>query len=101
MIEFDRFTDRARKVLALARMEAQRLGHDFIGSEHLLLGLILEKNGAAAQVLKNLGARIDEARAAVEILVKPGPHRATFSQLPFTPVAKQVLERAAESALNP
>ncbi|MBI4585550.1 MAG: hypothetical protein HY717_16165 [Planctomycetes bacterium] len=98
MIEFDRFTHRARKVLALARKEALRQGHDFIGSEHILLGLIRGKSCAAAQVLKNLGVQLDEARAAVKRLVKPGNHREDFGQLPFTPVAKRVLEMAAESA---
>src|SRR2546426_404746 len=62
---FDRFTDRARKVMALARKEAQRFNHDFIGTEHILLGLIRENDGVAAQVLLDLNLKLEDVRAEV------------------------------------
>jgi ATP-dependent Clp protease ATP-binding subunit ClpA len=95
---FDRFTDRARKVMALARKEAQRFNHDFIGTEHILLGLIGEGSGVAANVLKNLGVEINKIRSEIEKNVQPGPSAVTMGQLPFTPRAKKVLELTMEEA---
>ncbi len=95
---FDRFTDRARKVMALARKEAQRFNHDFIGTEHILLGLIQEGSGVAANVLKNLGVEITKIRSEIEKNVQSGPSMVTMGQLPFTPRAKKVLELSMEEA---
>ena len=97
---FDRFTDRARKVMGLARQEAQRLGHDYIGTEHVLLGLIQEGNGVASDVLKSLDIDLKKIRQEVEKLVSPGNTMVTMGQLPFTPRAKKVLELALEEAQN-
>lgn len=95
---FDRFTDRARKVMALARKEAQRFNHDFIGTEHILLGLVQEGSGVAANVLKNLGVDGTKIRAEIEKHVQSGPSMVTMGQLPFTPRAKKVLELSQEEA---
>ena len=95
---FDKFTDRARKVMALARKEAQRFNHDFIGTEHILLGLIQEGSGVAANVLKNLGVEISKIRSEIEKNVQSGPSMVTMGQLPFTPRAKKVLELSMEEA---
>ena len=95
---FDRFTDRARKVMGLARQEAQRLNHEYIGTEHILLGLVQEGSGVAANVLKNLDVDLRKVRQEVEKLVKTGPSMVTMGQLPFTPRAKKVLELALEEA---
>ncbi|MCU0726321.1 MAG: ATP-dependent Clp protease ATP-binding subunit [Planctomycetes bacterium] len=95
---FDRFTERARKVMGLARQEAQRFGHDYIGTEHVLLGLVQEGNGVAAQVLKNLDVEMKKIRIEVEKLVKNGTNTVSMGQLPFTPRAKKVLELALEEA---
>jgi ATP-dependent Clp protease ATP-binding subunit ClpC len=97
---FDRFTDRARKVMGLARQEAQRLNHEYIGTEHILLGLVQEGSGVAANVLKNLDIDLKKIRQEVEKLVKAGPSMVTMGQLPFTPRAKKVLELALEEASN-
>jgi ATP-dependent Clp protease ATP-binding subunit ClpC len=95
---FDRFTDRARKVMALARKEAQRFNHDFIGTEHILLGLIQEGSGVAANVLRNLGVEVNKIRSEIEKNVQTGPSMVTMGQLPFTPRAKKVLELSVEEA---
>ena len=95
---FDRFTDRARRVMALARKEAQRFNHDFIGTEHVLLGLIQEGSGVAANVLKNLGVETEKIRREIEKNVQSGPSMVTMGQLPFTPRAKKVLELSLEEA---
>ena len=84
--------------MALARKEAQRLNHDFIGTEHILLGLIQEGSGVAANVLKNLGVEIDKIRREIEKNVQSGPSMVTMGQLPFTPRAKKVLELSMEEA---
>ncbi|MHC4938961.1 MAG: ATP-dependent Clp protease ATP-binding subunit [Planctomycetota bacterium] len=97
---FDRFTDRARKVMGLARQEAQRFNHDYIGTEHILLGLIQEGSGVAADVLKNLDVDLKKIRQEVEKLVSHGTTMVTMGQLPFTPRAKKVLELAYEEASN-
>jgi ATP-dependent Clp protease ATP-binding subunit ClpC len=95
---FDRFTERARKVMTLARQEAQKLNNDYIGTEHILLGLVQEGSGVAAQVLKNLDVDLRKVRAEVERLVEQGTSPVSGSQLPFTPRAKRVLELAMEEA---
>jgi ATP-dependent Clp protease ATP-binding subunit ClpC len=97
---FDRFTDRARKVMGLARQEAQRFNHQYIGTEHILLGLIQEGSGVAANVLRNLAVDPEKIRVEVEKIVQDGPTMVTMGQLPFTPRAKKVLELASEEASN-
>jgi len=95
---FDRFTDRARKVMSFARQEAERLNHDYIGTEHILLGLVKEGSGVAANVLENLDVDLEKVRLEVEKLVKPAPDVVTMGNLPFTPRAKKVLEYAMDEA---
>src|SRR5687767_746116 len=97
---FDRFTDRARKVMGLARQEAQRFNHDYIGTEHILLGLVQEGSGVAASVLKNLDIDLKKIRQEVEKLVSTGTTMVSMGQLPFTPRAKKVLELSLEEASN-
>ncbi|MBM3975714.1 MAG: ATP-dependent Clp protease ATP-binding subunit [Planctomycetes bacterium] len=97
---FDRFTDRAKKVMNLARHEAQRFNHEYLGTEHILLGLVQEGSGVAANVLKNMGIDLERITAEVEKLVKTGPSMVTMGQLPFTPRAKKVLELSVEEAGN-
>ena len=95
---FERFTDRARKVMALANQEAQRFNHEHIGTEHILLGLVKEGSGVGATVLKNLDIDIKKLRLEVEKLVKSGPDLVTMGKLPQTPRAKKVIEYAIEEA---
>jgi len=95
---FERFTDRARKVMALANQEAQRFNHEWIGTEHILLGLVKEGSGVGATVLKNLEVDIKKLRLEVEKLVKSGPDMVTMGKLPQTPRAKKVIEYAIEEA---
>ncbi len=95
---YERFTDRARKVMALANQEAQRFNHEYIGTEHLLLGLALERSGVGAMVMKNLGVDLARLRAEVEKLVKPGPNMVAMDKLPETPRAKRAVEYAVEEA---
>ncbi len=97
---FERFTDRARKVMALANQEAQRFNHEYIGTEHILLGLVKEGSGVGANVLKNLGVDLRKVRLEVEKLVKSGPETVTMGKLPQTPRAKRVIEYAIEEARN-
>ncbi|MCM8812495.1 MAG: ATP-dependent Clp protease ATP-binding subunit [Candidatus Omnitrophica bacterium] len=97
---FDRFTERARKVILLAKEEAKRFNHDYIGTEHVLLGLIKEGEGVAAAVMQNLGLNLDMIRLEVEKLVQPGPSTVTSGDIPFTPKAKKVIELAMEEARN-
>ncbi|MBL8840704.1 MAG: ATP-dependent Clp protease ATP-binding subunit [Planctomycetes bacterium] len=97
---FDRFTDRARKVMGLAKAEAQRLNHEYIGTEHILLGLVQEGSGVAANVLKNMNIDLKRIRAEIEKIVKGSPTMVTQGNLPFTPRAKKVLELAVEEASN-
>src|SRR4030065_60557 len=95
---FERFTDRARKVMALANQEAQRFNHEYIGTEHILLGLVKEGSGVGATVLKNLDVDIKKLRLEVEKIVKSGPDMVTMGKLPQTPRAKKVIEYAIEEA---
>ncbi len=97
---FERFTDRARKVMALANQEAQRFNHEYIGTEHILLGLVKEGSGVGANVLKNLHVDLRRVRMEVERLVKAGPEMVTMGKLPQTPRAKRVIEYAIEEARN-
>ena len=94
----DKFTERVRKVIYLAREEAARLQHDYIGTEHLLLGVIREGEGIAATVLNNLGVDLDHIRQAVENMVSSSGGTMTIGEIPFTPRAKRVLELAVEEA---
>jgi ATP-dependent Clp protease ATP-binding subunit ClpC len=95
---FERFTDRARKVMALANQEAQRFNHEYIGTEHILLGLVKEGNGVGANVLRNLDVDVKKLRLEIEKLVKSGPDMVTMGKLPQTPRAKKVIEFAIEEA---
>jgi ATP-dependent Clp protease ATP-binding subunit ClpC len=97
---FERFTDRARKVMQLANQEAQRFNHEYIGTEHILLGLVKEGSGVAANVLKNLDVDLRKIRLEVEKLVQSGPEMVTMGKLPHTPRAKKVIEYAVEEARN-
>jgi len=95
---FNRFTERARKVIVLAKEEARRFNHDYIGTEHLLLGLIREGEGVAAAVLQKMGLSLESIRLEVEKLVQPGPSTQILGDIPFTPRSKKSLELAAEEA---
>lgn len=95
---FERFTDRARKVMALANQEAQRFNHEYIGTEHILLGLVKEGSGVGANVLKHLGVELRKVRLEVEKLVKSGTEIVTMGKLPQTPRAKKVIEYGIEEA---
>ncbi|MDD5174014.1 MAG: ATP-dependent Clp protease ATP-binding subunit, partial [Candidatus Omnitrophica bacterium] len=95
---FNRFTERARKVILLAKEEAKRFNHDYIGTEHILLGLVREGEGVAAAVLASFGLTPDKIRIEVEKLVQPGPSTVISGDLPFTPKAKKVMELATEEA---
>lgn len=96
---FERFTDRARRVLVLAQEEARLLDHNFIGTEHILLGLVHEEEGVAAAALASLGVRLDSARQKVEETMGPPGSTRTGSP-PFTPRAKKVLELALRESLQ-
>ena len=95
---FERFTDRARKVMGLANKEAQRFNHEYIGTEHILLGLIKEGSGVAANVLRNLEIDLRKIRLEVEKIVQSGPDTVAMGKLPYTPRAKKVIELAFEEA---
>src|SRR6187401_1861414 len=97
---YERFTDRARKVMQLANQEAQRFNHEYIGTEHILLGLVKEGSGVAANVLKNLDIDLRKIRNEVEKIVQAGPDMVTMGKLPQTPRAKKVIEYAIEEARN-
>src|SRR5262245_56807074 len=97
---YERFTDRARKVMQLANQEAQRLNHEYIGTEHILLGLVKEGSGVAANVLKNLDVDLRKIRLEVEKLVQSSPEVGTPGKLPQTPRAKKVIESSIEEAWN-
>ncbi|MBF0253860.1 MAG: ATP-dependent Clp protease ATP-binding subunit [Candidatus Omnitrophica bacterium] len=95
---FNKFTERARKVILLAKQEAKRFNHDYIGTEHILLGLLREGEGVAAAVLQSLSMSLDNIRLEVEKLVQPGPATVVSGDLPFTPKAKKVMELAMDEA---
>jgi ATP-dependent Clp protease ATP-binding subunit ClpA len=94
---FDKFTERARKVLSLAQEEAQRFQHNYIGTEHLLLGLVREGEGVAANVLNNLGVELYRVREAVEFIIGRGD-RIVLGEIGLTPRAKKVIELAVDEA---
>ena len=97
---FERFTDRARQVVVLAQDEARALGHNYIGTEHILLGVLREEEGVAARVLESLAITVEEVRAQVKRLVGQGDEEIATGQIPFTPRAKKVLELALREALS-
>jgi ATP-dependent Clp protease ATP-binding subunit ClpC len=96
---FERFTERAKQVIVLGQDEARTLKHNYIGTEHILLGLLLEEEGLAARVLNSLDITVDEVRHQVARIVGQGDEVST-AQLPFTPRAKKVLELALREALS-
>src|SRR6187401_3028275 len=96
---FERFTERARQVVVLAQDEARALKHNYIGTEHILLGLLREEEGLAARVLESLDITVEEVRAQVARIVGQGDE-VTTGQIPFTPRAKKVLELALREALS-
>jgi ATP-dependent Clp protease ATP-binding subunit ClpC len=95
---YDKFTDRAKKVLQLALQEAQHFHHDYIGTEHILLGLVKEGSGVAANLLKNLTIDLRKVRREIEKVVKSGPETAAVKEVPLTPRTKKVLEHAVAEA---
>ena len=95
---FEHFTERAKEVVKLAREEAGRLGHAYIGTEHLLLGLVREGEGVAAIVLQNLGLELDSLRLEIEKMAQSGSATLTLGEIPLTPRAKKVMELAIENA---
>jgi ATP-dependent Clp protease ATP-binding subunit ClpA len=97
---YERFTDRARRVMQLADQEAQRFNHEYIGTEHILLGLLKEGSSVAVAVLQNLGVDLRKIRLEVEKLVQSGPDIVTMHRLPWTPRARQVIEYSMEEARN-
>ena len=99
---YERFTDRARKVMQLANQEAQRFNHEYIGTEHILLGLVKEGSGVAANVLKNLDIDLRKIRLEVEKIVQHGPggEQVVMGRLPHTPRAKKVIDYSVEEARN-
>ena len=96
---FERFTDRAKRVVVLAQVEARRLNHNYIGTEHLLLGLVAEEEGVAARALTALGISIDKVRQEVQEIVGSGTSPPT-GHIPFTPRAKKALELSLREALT-
>jgi ATP-dependent Clp protease ATP-binding subunit ClpC len=96
---FERFTDRARRVVVLAQEEARLLDHNYIGTEHLLLGLIQEQDGVAAKALVVMGVELETVRVQVEEMIGRG-HEPAAGHIPFTPRAKKVLELSLREALQ-
>jgi ATP-dependent Clp protease ATP-binding subunit ClpC len=96
---FERFTDRARRVVVLAQEEARMLNHNYIGTEHILLGLIHEGEGVAAKALESLGISLEAVRSQVEEIIGQG-QAAPTGHIPFTPRAKKVLELSLREALQ-
>jgi len=94
---FDKFTERARKVLSLAQEEAQRFQHNYIGTEHLLLGLVREGEGVAAKVLQSMGVSLAQVRSTVEFIIGRGDH-IVLGEIGLTPRAKKVIELAVDEA---
>src|SRR6201993_4320109 len=96
---FERFTDRARRVVVLAQEEARMLNHNYIGTEHILLGLIHEGEGVAAKALESLGISLEAVRQQVEEIIRQG-QQPPSGPIPFTPRAKKVLELSLREALQ-
>jgi ATP-dependent Clp protease ATP-binding subunit ClpC len=97
---FERFTERAKQVVVLAQDEARALKHNYIGTEHILLGLLREEEGLAARVLESLDVTVEEVRAQVARIIGPGDEPIVSGQIPFTPRAKKVLELSLREALS-
>src|SRR3990172_4245743 len=97
MDRFDKFTDRARKVLTLAQDEAQRFNHSYIGTEHLLLGLVRERDGVAGRVLENMNVELAKVRTAVEFTIGRG-NRPVVGEVGLTSEGKRVIELAIDEA---
>src|SRR2546429_6262387 len=95
---FDRFNDRAKRVLALAQDEAIRFNHNYIGTEHLLLGVVREGEGVAARVLDSLGVELSKVRAAVEFMIGRGDATTSPSEITLTPRVKMIIELAIDEA---
>ena len=93
---FDKFTERARRVLTLAQEEAQRFNHNYIGTEHLLLGLVREGDGVAAKVLANLGVELNKVRSAVEFIIGRGDRAVLGPQARFSLLGIYVELRSTE-----
>ena len=91
---YERFTDRARQVMALANQEAQRFNHEYIGTEHILLGLVKERAGIGANALKHMGVDLKQVGRDVEKLIKAGPRKTGMDKHPQTPRAKKAIEYA-------
>src|SRR5580700_10617039 len=97
---YERFTDRARKVMQLANQEAERFNHEYIGTEHILLGLVAEGSGGAARVLKSLHVGLGNIRKEVGKILLSGSETVRTGKLPQTPRAKRVIEYAIEESRN-
>jgi ATP-dependent Clp protease ATP-binding subunit ClpC len=97
---FQRFTDRARRVVVLAQHEARTLGHDYIGTEHILLGLIDEGQGVATTALTSMGISLEEMRQAVRDTIGRGAQPPESGHIPFTPQAKKVLELSLRESMQ-
>src|SRR5215510_9919545 len=95
---FENLTDEARRAMALARKEAVNYGHDFIGTEHVLLGVLAVEDSPAIRILANLGVDVARIRPEIEVRIQPGEKGQISGQIPFTPRAKNVLEWAMEAA---
>ena len=94
---FEKFSESARRVLSLAQEEAQRFNHNYIGTEHILLGLVRENDGVAAKVLSNLSVELTKVRSAVEFIIGRG-ERSAPGEIGLTPRAKKVIELAVDEA---
>lgn len=97
---YERFTDRARKVMMLANQEAHRFNHEYIGTEHILIGLLKEGTGIAANVLKNCQIDLGSLRESIDKIVFPCPDAVSPGKLPQTPRAKKAIEYSIEEARN-
>ncbi len=97
--KIDKFTEQARKVLRYAQEEAQSFQHNYVGTEHLLLGLIREGEGVAVKVLNDLGVELDKVRSAVEVLIGRGD-RVVYGEIGLTPRTKKVIELAGDEAFE-
>ncbi|HPN64713.1 MAG TPA: Clp protease N-terminal domain-containing protein, partial [Candidatus Goldiibacteriota bacterium] len=96
---FDKFTDRARKVVAFAKEEAQRLGHDYVGTEHILLGIIKDGGGMAAAVMETLNIDLEKLKLEIEEkIVYSASSTMLAGEIPFTPVSKRAFQYAAEES---
>ena len=94
---FEKFSEEARRVLSLAQEEAQRFNHNYIGTEHVLLGVVRESDGSAAKVLAGLGVELNKVRSAVEFIIGRG-ERSVGGEIGLTPRAKKVIELAVDEA---